>query len=279
MTNSTRASVILPAHNESAYLAQCLTALLASETDAVEVIVVANACTDETAAIASQFAPQVLQKGWSLQVIDTPIGGKLNALNLGDAAARADIRIYLDADVRPSPGLLGDLIAALSGDAPRFASGTPMITQATTFATRSYARFWVRLPFVTQGVPGFGIFGMNKPARARWGNWPDIISDDTFARLHATPAERVRVPATYTWPMVEGFANLVRVRRRQNAGVAEVGAKFPALLEHDDTPGVPALSTVGRFLRDPVGFCVYAAVALTVRSPLFRSGDRWARGR
>ncbi len=30
------------------------------------------------------------------------------------------------------------------------------------------------------------------------------------------------MPARYDWPMIEGFAPLVRVRRRQDAGVAEV---------------------------------------------------------
>uniref|UniRef100_A0AAN0MD34 Uncharacterized protein n=1 Tax=Yoonia rhodophyticola TaxID=3137370 RepID=A0AAN0MD34_9RHOB len=45
--------------------------------------------------------------------------------------------------------------------------------------------------------------------------------------MNFTPAERVEVPATYIWPMVEGFGNLVRVRRRQDIGVAEIAQKYP----------------------------------------------------
>jgi hypothetical protein len=33
------------------------------------------------------------------------------------------------------------------------------------------------------------------------------------------------------------------------------------------------------FLRDPLGFAAYALVSLTVKTPLFRTKTRWARGR
>ena len=93
------------------------------------------------------------------------------------------------------------------GEAPRYASGRPNVTlSGQDTLTRHYTRFWETIPFMTQGVPGFGVFAMNRAGRARWGAWPDIISDDTFARLSFAPSERVSVPATYDWPMIEGFS-------------------------------------------------------------------------
>ncbi len=275
------ASIILPAHDEADYIGNCLSALLASDGLPagwqVEVIVVANGCTDATGDIARCFDPG--SNGWRLQVIEVAKGGKLNALNVGDAAARGDIRIYLDADVIVSPALIGQLLGVLDTAQAQYSSGQPVVAPARSWITCAYARFWARLPFVRQGVPGFGIFAMNAAGRARWGDWPDIISDDTFARLNFAPHERIGVAASYSWPMVEGFANLVRVRRRQNAGVAEIGERFPELLRNDDQRRVSGAGLLGRMVRDPIGFGIYAAVSLTVKAPLFRSDNRWARGR
>ncbi len=273
-------SVILPAHNEAALIGACLRALLASDcAGPVEVLVIANGCTDQTGTIAQGFAPEASARGWSLRVIDVAEGGKLNALNVGDAAATGATRVYLDADVVVSAELIRQLGEALGTDAPRYASGHPVIARGLSWFTRAYARFWQTLPFVQGGVPGFGVFAMNAAGRSRWGAWPDIISDDTYARLNFAASQRVGVEAPYTWPMVEGFANLVRVRRRQNLGVSEIASLFPALLANDDKARLSLAGLLRRALGDPMGFAAYVAVALTVKSPFLRSGDHWARGR
>ncbi|MCZ4351261.1 glycosyltransferase [Roseovarius aestuarii] len=269
---SRAASIILPAHNEAGYLGDCLNALFVGGIGQAEVIVVANGCNDNTADIARSF----MARHPTLRVIDTPTGGKPNALRMGDAAAQHDTRIYLDADVIVAPGLIPALIAVLSVDAPRYASGTPQVMHARSAITRAYARLWCTLPFMDSGAPGFGLFAMNGSGRARWGAWPDIISDDTFARLHFTPSERVQLSQTYGWPMVEGWRNLVKVRRRQDKGVAEIAGLYPGLLRNEAKQPLGAGGVVRRALRDPVGFCVYAAVSLAVKLP---GQGGWTRGR
>lgn len=276
-------SVLIPAHNEAGYVGGCLQALLAStpvpDRVSVEILVLANGCTDDTAAIAQGFAEPAAERGWDLRVMEIERGGKLNALSEGDQAASGAHRIYLDADVRVDPPLLCQLCRALAGDGARYASGSPRIAEARSRVTRAYARFWRNLPFVANGVPGFGVFAMNAAGRDSWRDWPDIISDDTFARLNFEPGDRIRVEAGYSWPMVEGFANLVRVRRRQNLGVAELSKKFPHLVANDDKINLKPGQLLGLALRDPIGFLVYAAVAIAVRTPLFASEEVWARGR
>ncbi|NDW45011.1 glycosyltransferase [Ruegeria sp. PrR005] len=276
-------SVIIPAHNEAEWIGDCAHALLTSdplpEGWRAEVLVVANGCNDDTAARARALAGLAGERGWGWTVLELAEGGKLGALNAGDAAAQGPLRAYLDADVRVDPGLMAALVAALDTDAPHYASGTPRVAPARSWITRAYGRFWQTLPFVTTGGPGFGLFAVNAAGRARWQGWPDIISDDTFVRLSFAPAERLRVAPGYDWPMVEGFANLVRVRRRQNAGVAEVVALYPSLTVNDGTPRLGLSGLTRRMLRDPVGFAVYATVALAVKTPLFRTRNRWARGR
>lgn len=273
-------SVLIPAHNEADWLPACLDALCAADPVAgpVEVIVVANGCTDDTAELARKKATAFEARGWALRVLEMAQGSKLGALNAGEAAARGGVLVYLDADVLISPPLLAQLAEALVEGAPRYASGMPQVTTSGDWVTRHYTRFWQTTGFMTHGVPGFGVFAMNRAGRARWGEWPDIISDDTFARLNFRPEERIAVPAPYAWPMIEGFAPLVRVRRRQDVGVAEVEQLFPDLMRNDDAHD-QMRPFWRRALADPLGALVFVAVRLTIHAPIFRSANRWVRGR
>jgi glycosyltransferase involved in cell wall biosynthesis len=45
-------SVLIPAHNEAGVLRECLDAILAQTLPVDEIVVVADSCTDETAAVA-----------------------------------------------------------------------------------------------------------------------------------------------------------------------------------------------------------------------------------
>ena len=228
-------SVIIPAHDEEAWIDRCLGTILAQtgDTGCVEILVVANACRDRTVSIAESYVPKAAARGWSLRVLNLPQGGKILALNAGDGEARGRSRIYLDADIACDPPLLAQLRAALAVPVPRYATGTLAVAPAQSWVTRAYASVWRRLPFVRGGAVGAGLFAVNAAGRARWGAFPPVISDDTFVRLCFAPEERIEVPARYHWPMVEGFANLVRVRRRQDAGVAELRRLHPALFANE----------------------------------------------
>ncbi|MGO4908381.1 glycosyltransferase family 2 protein [Pseudorhodobacter sp. W20_MBD10_FR17] len=276
-------SVIIPASNEANYIGPCLTALFASNTVlGAEVIVVANGCRDDTAARAQGFAEIATAKGWRLQVIGLPEGGKIGALNAGDAAATGDMRAYLDADVIVSPDVMAQLEQALSTSAPRYASGRAVIPCAKSAVTRAYARFWQTMPFTQSVAPGYGLFAVNAAGRARWGAFPDIISDDTFVRLHFAPSERVGVDAAYHWPMIEGFAALVRVRRRQDAGVAQLAQSYPDILAKEGKAPLGVLGLLRRAVADPLGFATYAAVSVAVKAGAVkarRGNSDWTRGR
>ncbi len=271
-------SVIIPASNEEGYIGKCLAALFASAAvpDGAEAVVVANGCRDRTADVARGFAGAAAAAGWGFAVLDLPQGGKPGALNAGDAAAKGPLRAYLDADVIVTPPLMAQLAQALAGPAPCYAAGTAVIPPARSWVTRAYARFWQRLPFAQAVAPGYGLFAVNAAGRARWGEYLAIISDDTFVRLQFAPEERVQVPATYEWPMIEGFAALTRVRRRQDAGVREIAERWPGLLAREGKVRLTAGNLLHLALRAPLGFAVYAAVSLAVRT---KRGAGWTRGR
>lgn len=272
-------TVIIPANNEAAWIGRCLAALLAQDASAgvAEIIVAANACTDGTEAIAEGFAARAAARGWTLICQSSPEPGKLKALNRAEAIAAGGARVYLDADVVCDPALLGQLRAALSRPEATYATGTLAVARAQSWVTRAYAALWTRLPFVQGGAVGAGLFAVNAAGRARWGDFPAIISDDTFVRLHFAPHERIEVPARYHWPMVEGFSNLVRVRRRQDAGVAEVYRLYPALAANEGKTPLGPARLIRLALTVPLGFAVYALVALSVR--LRPATQAWSRGR
>lgn len=268
-------SLVIPASNEERWIGRCLEAVAASDPVAggLDVIVVANGCRDRTAEVARGLASRLP----GLRVLELAQGSKPDALNAGDAAARGALRAYLDADCVLSKGVLAALASALARDEAVYAGATPVIPRARSWVTRTYARFWQRLPFNRAVAPGYGLYAVNAAGRARWGAFPQIISDDTFVRLQFVPGERVQVTATYDWPMVEGFAALVRVRRRQDAGVRELAELQPALMAREGKPRLGASGLISLALREPTGFAVYAAVTAAVR--LRRGGRTFTRGR
>jgi glycosyltransferase involved in cell wall biosynthesis len=272
-------SVIIPANNEERYIGACLGALLGQDDAAgrLQIIVAANACTDRTEEIVESFAGQARRRGWELICQGDPRPGKADALNRADQLADAAIRVYLDADIVCDSDMFGKLRAALSGAEPAYASGRIVVAPARSWVTRAYGRVWSLLPFVKDGATGAGLFAVNAAGRRRWNIFPAIIADDTYVRLSFTPSERIEVSSSYTWPMVEGLRNLVRVRRRQDAGVEEVYKYYPTLRPNEAKRPVGGAELVRIALREPIGFVVYALVRLLVRLQPTETG--WSRGR
>lgn len=271
-------SIIIPASNEASNIGRCLDALITQTgvNDPVEVIVVANGCHDDTAEVAARWSTSFSGRGWGLTVLDLAQGGKVGALNAGDAAANSASRLYLDADIQCGEGLLAGLLDALKPEHPVYAGAQLMVERPRSLVSRHYARFWQRLPFIARGVSGAGLFAVNAPARSRWTQFPQIIADDAYVRALFSPTERVLIPSTYQWPISEGFTALARVRRRQDDGVRELRAKFPELTRNVEDS--PTRSEIRRLaLSDPIGFMTYVTVSLATR--MRKRQTDWARNR
>jgi glycosyltransferase involved in cell wall biosynthesis len=85
-------SVIVCAHNEAQFLGACLHSLLAQTRLPDEILVINNASTDETGAVAREI-PHV-------RVVDEPRKGLVVARETGRREAAGDLLVYLDADCR-----------------------------------------------------------------------------------------------------------------------------------------------------------------------------------
>lgn len=281
-TSGPRLSIVVPAAQEEDHILPCLQAIL-DQTGLghgdIEVIVAANGCTDETVIRSRSLGDAFAARGWRFVVLDIPEGGKTGALNRADDQAHARARAYLDADVVIDADLIAATLQALASDDPVYVTGRLRVAPARSWVSRRYGALWTRLPFMAPGTaPGAGFFAVNGAGRDRWTEFPQIISDDSYVRLLFAPQERIEVDAGYVWPLVEGFPALVRVRRRQDEGLAELSQLYPDLQRNEGKQGISRGRHLSLLASRPVDYTVYVAVRMATRVK-GRRNDRWARGR
>src|SRR5664280_1531707 len=105
MTHQPLVSVVIPAFNAEAFVAEAIESVLAQDYEPVEVIVVDDGSTDRTAAVASRYPVTRL----------TPDnGGQAAARNAGVTAAHGPLVAFLDADDLWLPAKLSTEVAYLS---------------------------------------------------------------------------------------------------------------------------------------------------------------------
>jgi len=98
-------SVILPVYNEAAHIATVLDCLAASQVPNLEVIVVDDASTDDTAQICSRYSVTLLRRPEN--------GGPARCRNAGAAASHGELLLFLDADIQFDPELLPRIMTHL----------------------------------------------------------------------------------------------------------------------------------------------------------------------
>jgi glycosyltransferase involved in cell wall biosynthesis len=216
-------SVIIPAHNEQQVIERCLHAILdGSMPGELEVIVACNGCTDDTAALARSFGPDV-------RVIETEVPSKSHALNLGDRSASGFPRFYVDADVVVPLESIRRVTAVLDGGGALAAAPAMRVDLAERpWSIRAFYDVWMRLPYVNEGMLGCGVYAVSGPGRARFGAFPNIIADDDYVRVHFSRDERVRVAsAWFLMTPPKRLSLLVHINLRRLAGNQELRGVVP----------------------------------------------------
>jgi len=183
-------SVVVPAHNEAAVLGRLLSGLVAdtlsepsAEAATLDILVVANGCTDETAEVAANHP--------NVRVIETPVPNKHRALRLGDEHAAGFPRLYVDADVELTAGDVLSLASAISKPGVHAAAPTRITPlDGCPWTIRWYYQVWERLPVVQQGLFGRGVIALSQEGHARIAALPELMGDDLAASLSFTPEER-----------------------------------------------------------------------------------------
>lgn len=97
----------MPAHDEEHTISGAIESILSQGIDGLEIIVVTDRCSDQTAAVAAAFG--------GVRVVDCEGAGLVDALNTGVRASR-DVVVRLDADDRHHAGAVTTLAGPLLAD-------------------------------------------------------------------------------------------------------------------------------------------------------------------
>ncbi|WP_179394253.1 glycosyltransferase family 2 protein [Lacticaseibacillus absianus] len=114
-------SVVVPCYNSAAYMAHCIEALLTGG-PALEVVIVDDGSTDETAQLADDYAAAQPDR---VRVVHEVNGGHGAAINSGLAVATGRFFKVVDSDDWLDPDALAQLMAHLAD--PAYTDGLDML--------------------------------------------------------------------------------------------------------------------------------------------------------
>jgi chlorobactene glucosyltransferase len=137
-------SVVIPARNESSTIATVVGSILATTYHPIELLVVDDRSTDDTAAIVERFRDprlrlvrgETLPDGWY---------GKPWACFQGYRAAKGEILLFTDADTRHAPELLGRAVGALLKEAAGLVTVAPLQRCVTFWERVVMPQIWLLL--------------------------------------------------------------------------------------------------------------------------------------
>lgn len=264
-------SIVIPAHNEAGVIARTLAPLAPlAASGKLDVIVVCNGCSDDTAEMARRFE--------GVKVLELQQPSKTAALNAGDAATTRWPRLYLDADVQISPSTVAALLEALSQG--RLLAARPAVRldlQDAHPLIHAYYRARLQLPSTTNGLWAGGVYGLSERGRQRFGEFPDLIGDDLFVDRLFSATEKavleVEAPVVICPPRTPR-AQLAVLHRvyRGNAEQNGPGGR--------SSTGRQTLHELVRSVRGPLSAAnalVYLGFALAGRRGAGRPGRGWER--
>ncbi|ROO82743.1 glycosyl transferase family 2 [Actinocorallia herbida] len=262
----------MPAHNEEAVIGDGLRRLLAgTRPGEVEVIVVANACTDRTAEAA---------RAAGVRVIETEVPGKHHALHLGDAACAVFPRLYLDADVALTG--LRALLEAIARPGVLACAPVPHwdLTGCGPVVRRVH-RTHDRLIAPTRVLAGAGAYLLSEEGHRRVFPLPDgLLADDGWVHAAFTGPERTAVPEAVT---VVRQTRTVRAHLRRRARVRRGNRQLAALGRPASARPLGAGDLLGLARRGgagPLDVACYAAVMLLDKaSAHWPGGSGWGADR
>ena len=268
-------TILIPAHDEAAVIERTLKLMVIGMLRReFNIVVIANACTDDTAAIVRQIAPDAM-------VIETPRVGKTHALNIGRMAAPPGAPlIFLDADLDVTAESLRSLVTPLlNGKALAACGRMEVLTEYSSSIVRAFYRGWRLNPYFRNGKFG-GLFALSHEGAARVFPLPNVIADDEYVRRSFSQSETVFVPqCVFTARAPTRLSSPLSARKRSLRGaraIARLGRPTPE--RHSGR------AMVRQVLRRPsefYSFAVFVAITTWTRFLLAfegkRASTRWER--
>ena len=254
-------SIAIPAFNEASVIGDCITGLMNQEgMDTLEIVVIANGCDDETANVAREFGDRV-------KVIELDEGSKIKALNAGDKACTIFPRAYIDADVELGPRCLIRCHEALQTSQMAVAPRPEFISDGGGFIIKCFYEGWERTPYFADGhMIGSGFYAMSEAGRARFNQFPMIISDDGFAHQLFSRNERQTLQdCTFVIHAPKTLKGLVAIKTRERLGAIELRVKG-FLPREQDREGTTFGSMLMNLMRHPISSVIYSSIRFYTRN-------------
>jgi glycosyltransferase involved in cell wall biosynthesis len=238
-----RLSIVIPAFNEQDYLPDCLAHVMAEVVrcpwpDEVEVLVVDNASTDATAAVAAAVP--------GVRVVAEARKGLTRARQAGMLASHGTVVGYVDADTRMPAGWIAGVLAAYAAD-PRVVcvSGPYIYYDASPMQQLMVKLYWALLAlpayWITRYMAVGGNFAASRAALERIGGFDTDIAfygEDTNIARRLAAQGRVLFLRELTMPTsarrlhAEGVG--VTAWRYGTNFISEVLIKRPVTREYRD---------------------------------------------
>jgi cellulose synthase/poly-beta-1,6-N-acetylglucosamine synthase-like glycosyltransferase len=226
MKNPIKLSFVVPAHNEEAYLARSLQAIIietARSPCEFEIVVVNNASTDRTRDVAESFA--------GVRVVDEPVKSLVGARSAGFQVVTGALVANIDADTVLPEGWINTVLCAFSEDPNLVAISGPYIYYdvptyinvlvrlfyGAGFAAYLINRYVLRVGSMLQG----GNFVVKRDALTRIGGFNRDFSfygEDTDLARRLFAVGNVRF--TFALPAFSSGRRLLR------EGVARMGIRY-----------------------------------------------------
>jgi chlorobactene glucosyltransferase len=288
-------SVIVPARNEAATIRTLLGSLLATRYHPVEIVVVDDRSTDDTAAVVSTFSDPRLRL---IRGDELPQGwyGKPWACYQGFRAAQGSLLLFTDADTHHHPELLGRAVGALSQQGAGLVTVSPLQRCVTFWERVVMPQIWFLLalryhpPAVNRGrqerdVIANGQFILTTRQAYEAAGTHKVVSQEVAEdlalaqaylrrglKLHFAFAERLMETRMYQnlAQLIEGWSkNIYLGGRRSFPGQPLLQALVPlmltvAMLFWLAPPILLLCSTFIGGLRDVAGAAIIASAASTL---------------
>lgn len=217
------ATVIVPAHNESSVIEDCLNSII-NQNGVDHIIVPCNGCTDDTVEIVRSKYPSVV-------CLDIETPSKTNAINVAEEKAQelglSYPIFYIDADTQLSENTIQHITEAMQDSITQLAAPTPIIdTSKSSWLVKTYYKVWINLPYIKEGVIATCSFIVSEEGRKRFDKFADVIGDDGFIRCHFKNKEISNIEGAEIYIRApKDIFSLVKIKTRARLGNMELIAR------------------------------------------------------
>ncbi len=255
------ATVIVPAHNESSVIEDCLNSII-NQKGIDHIIVPCNGCTDDTIEIVKSKYPSVV-------CLDIETPSKTNALNVAEEKAQelglSYPIFYIDADTQLSENAIQHITEAMQDSTTLLAAPTPIIdTSKSSWLVKTYYKVWIHLPYIKEGVIATCSFIVSEEGRKRFDKFADVIGDDGFIRCHFKNKEISNIVGAEIYIRApKDIFSLIKIKTRARLGNMELIARNKCPVIENKNYGNVMKSRL--LSKDFFPTAIYILIAMVIR--------------